>query len=78
MELLEELGNTLNRLGIYTKVPPTKEMTELVIKKLVNLISTLAVATKQVKQGRLGESIPEDWSLAVPLNREQGNSKENC
>jgi hypothetical protein len=75
---LEELGNTLNRLEIYTKVPPTKEMTEIIIKILVHLISTLAVVTKQVKQGRLGESIPEDWSLAVPLNRGQGNSKERC
>lgn len=78
MELLEEMGNTLNRFEIYIKVPPTKGMTEITIKILVNLISTLAVVTTQVKQGRLCESIPENWSLAVPLNREQANSKERC
>jgi hypothetical protein len=32
-------------------------MTEMIVKILVELISTLAVATKQIKQGRLSESI---------------------
>jgi SOS response regulatory protein OraA/RecX len=31
-------------------------MTDMIVKILVQLISTLAVATKQIKQGRLSES----------------------
>lgn len=54
--------NFLKRLDIYTKLPPTKALTEMIVKILVELISTLAVATKQIKQGRLSESI-----LTAPL-----------
>ena len=78
VELLEDMGDTLNRLDNYTKGPPTKEMTEIIVKTLVHLISTLAVVTNQVKQGRLSESILADRSHAVLLNREQRNSEGNC
>ena len=47
----------LNRLDIYTKVPPTPAMTEVVVKIMVELLSTLALATKQVRQGRPSESV---------------------
>jgi hypothetical protein len=52
------MTSVLKRIDIYTKIPPTKAMTEIIVKILVLLISTLAVATKQVKQGRLSESNP--------------------
>jgi hypothetical protein len=52
--------NFLKRLEIYTTITPTPAMTEIVVKILVQLISTLALATKQVKQGRLSESIVGD------------------
>ena len=55
VDLLECIGNFLNRLDIYTKIPPTAAMTEVVVKILVELISTLTLATKQVKQGRPSE-----------------------
>jgi hypothetical protein len=49
------MGKFLNRLDIYTRIPPTAAMTEVVVKILVELISTLTLATKQVKQGRPSE-----------------------
>ena len=70
MELLETMGNLLKHLEIYFKIPPTNGMTELVVKILLGFISTLAVATKQIKQGRLSESILADKSLAVVLSGE--------
>ena len=51
-ELLESIESFLNRLDIYTKVPPTPAMTEIIVKILVELLSTLALATKQIRQGR--------------------------
>jgi hypothetical protein len=33
-------------------------MTDIVVKILVEVLSTLALATKQVKQGRLSKSYP--------------------
>jgi hypothetical protein len=66
------MGNFLKRLDIYTnlKVSPTKAMTEMIVKLLVVLISTLAVATKQIKQGRFSEPIIRDNSVITGLNGE--------
>jgi hypothetical protein len=56
-DLLESIGHFLNRLEIYTEIPPTKAMNEMVVKILVELLYTLASATKETKQGKLSESI---------------------
>ena len=47
----------LGRLEIYTEVPPTEAMNEMIVKILVELLSTLALTTKEIKQGKLSESI---------------------
>jgi hypothetical protein len=55
--LLESIGNFLNRLEIYTEIPPTEAMNEMVVKILVELLSTLALMTKETRQGKRSESI---------------------
>jgi hypothetical protein len=50
----------LKRLNIYTKIPPTAAMTETVLKILVELLCTLALATKQIKEGKSSESMPDE------------------
>jgi hypothetical protein len=46
---------------IYTKIEhPTLSVTEVVIKIMVELISVLALATKQIKNGRLSKSLLSD------------------
>jgi hypothetical protein len=57
IDLLDSIEHFLNRLDIYTKIPPTVAMTEIVVKILVELLSILALATKQIKQGKPSESI---------------------
>ena len=54
VELLESIELFLKRLDIYTKIPPTLAMTEIV-KIMVELLSTLALATKQINRGRPSE-----------------------
>jgi hypothetical protein len=56
VDLLELIEHFLNRLDIYTKIPPTVAMTEMVVKILVELLSALALVTKQIKQGKPSES----------------------
>jgi len=56
-DLLESVNHFLNRLDIYTKIPPTVSMTEIIIKILVELLSTLALATKKLRQGKLSKSV---------------------
>jgi len=72
VDLLECIGNFLNRLDIYTKIPLTAAMTEVVVKIIVELISTLGLATKQVKQGRPSECVP----VGAPLNSSESRGRK--
>jgi hypothetical protein len=49
------LGNFLKRLEVYTTIPPTPILTDIVVKIMVELLSVLALASKQIKQGRLSK-----------------------
>jgi hypothetical protein len=42
-------------MEIYTTISATPIMTEVVVKIMVELLSVLALASKQIKQGRLSE-----------------------
>ena len=66
VDLLESMEGFLNRLDIYAKFPPTPIMAEIIVKIMVELLSTLAVATKQVEQGRPSESILADADARSP------------
>ncbi|KAH9955565.1 hypothetical protein BC827DRAFT_871171 [Russula dissimulans] len=69
LELFECIARFLKRLHVYTtKIPLSSLMSEIIVKIMVEVLSVLALATKQVKQGRfkkftkklLGESEVED------------------
>jgi hypothetical protein len=55
--LLESIETFLRRLEIYTKFTPTAAMAEMVVNILVELLSTLALATKQIELGKSSESV---------------------
>ena len=57
VDVLESIETLLRRLEIYTKITPTVVMTEMAVKILVELLSTLALVTKQIKEGKSSESI---------------------
>ena len=56
VDLLESIQHFLNRLDIYTRIPATATMDEIVVKIIVEVLTTLALATKELKQGRSSES----------------------
>ena len=43
------------RLEIYTEVPSTTEMKDVIIQIMVEVISILGIATKEIKQGRMSK-----------------------
>ena len=45
IDLLESIEHFVNRLDIYTRIPPTPAMDEIVVKILVELISTLGLVS---------------------------------
>ena len=57
MDLFESLEDFLNRLKAYTTIPPTEmaPVTDIIVKILIGLLSVLALATKQIKQGRISK-----------------------
>jgi hypothetical protein len=52
LELFECLGSFLKCLEIYINIPPTQILTDILAKIMAELLSVLAMATKQIKQGR--------------------------
>ncbi|KAF8467022.1 hypothetical protein DFH94DRAFT_848347 [Russula ochroleuca] len=55
IDLFESFESFLRRLDIYTKIPSTTAMTEIIVKILIELLSTISLAVQQAKQGRLSE-----------------------
>ncbi|KAF8274624.1 hypothetical protein EI94DRAFT_471754 [Lactarius quietus] len=53
LELFECIGNFLKRLNIYSEIPLDPLMTDIVAKIMVELISILTIAKKQISRGRL-------------------------
>jgi hypothetical protein len=44
----------------YIEVPPTAGMMDIIIKIMVEVLSTLAIVTKEIKRGRASESVARD------------------
>jgi hypothetical protein len=55
LDLFDCLGNFLKRLEVYTTIPLTPIMIDIIVKIMVELLSVLSLATKQVKQGRFSK-----------------------
>ena len=72
VDLFESIDHFLNRLDIYTKIPRTVGMTEIVVKILVELLSTLALATTNIMQGKSSGSFSSEV-LHYCLNAIQRN-----
>jgi hypothetical protein len=64
VDLLESIEHFISPLDIYTRIPSTGAMTEIIVKIMVETISTLALVTKQIKQKRPSEYILINSSVA--------------
>ena len=71
VDIFECVENFLRRLKTYTDIPPTPAMTEILIKIMAELLSVLALATKQINQGRLSESHLSQESPRVEVAAEK-------
>jgi hypothetical protein len=58
MELFSRIENFFRRLEIYTDVPPTAVITGIAVDIVVEVLSTLGIATKEVKRELMSELIP--------------------
>jgi len=55
IDIFERIEMFFRRLETYTQVPPTTEMMGTITQIMVEVLSILGVATKEIKQGRLSK-----------------------
>jgi hypothetical protein len=73
LNLFESIGNFIQRLEIYTRIPLTPVMRKMVVMIVVELLSTLAIATKEIKKGPLSKCILPNRSFSSRQRREIWN-----
>jgi len=52
LDVFERIESFFRRLEIYTEVPPTPEMMDIIIQIIAEVLSILGIVTKEIKQGR--------------------------
>jgi len=55
VDIFERIESFFRRLEVYTEVPPTLEMTDIIIQIMVEVLSILGIAMKEIQQGRTSE-----------------------
>ena len=53
IDVFERIEMFFRRLEIYTEVQPTTEMMNIIIQIMVEVISILGIATKEIKRSRI-------------------------
>jgi hypothetical protein len=75
LDVFERIEGFFRRLEIYTEVPPTMEMTDTITQIMVEIISILGIAAKDIKQGRLSESFSTSTSALTERCSEKYGKK---
>jgi hypothetical protein len=57
IDIFVRIEGFFKRLESYTEVRPTAAMTDVIVKIIIEVLSILAIATKEIKQGRSSELI---------------------
>jgi len=60
VDLLESIEHLLKPLDMFTGIPPTSAMNEIVIKIILDLLSILAQTTKELKPGQSSKYVRAD------------------
>jgi hypothetical protein len=63
VDILEAIEQFLIRLEIYAELPLTAAMGKIIVKIMVEILSTIALVTKQIKQRRPCECVAAHESL---------------
>ena len=56
--VFERIETFFRRLEAYLEVPTAAGMTDIIVKIMVEVLSILSIATKEIKQSRASELIP--------------------
>jgi hypothetical protein len=63
IKLFNRIERFFRRLEIYTGITPTTAMTDIVIEIMVEVLTILAIATKEMRRGRLSELMSRRFTI---------------
>jgi hypothetical protein len=63
VDLFNRIERFFHRLEIYTGITPTMAMRDIIIGIMVEVLTTLAIMTKEVKRGRLSELMSRRFTI---------------
>ena len=69
VDLFERIERFFKRLGVYTQVSLAAEMVEVFVNIVVEVLSILSIATKEVKRRRASEFLRDILQFYYPLIR---------
>ena len=55
IDIFERIEMFFRRLEIYTEVPPTSEMMDIVVRIMAEVLSVVGIAMKEIKRGRMSK-----------------------
>jgi len=58
IDLFGRIENFFRRLELYTEVRPTAAMMDIIVNIMIEVLTILGIATKEIKQGHTSELIP--------------------
>ena len=58
VNIFERIERFFRRVEVYTEVQPSAEMMNMIIEIMVEVLSILGIAMKEVKQGRISKYPP--------------------
>ena len=61
------------RLDIYTEVAPIQELLDVITAIMIEILNVLAIATEEIKQGRMSESLPQRINKSPLIEPFSGN-----
>ena len=64
VDIFERIENVFKRLETYVGLPPTTELMDIIVKVMVEVLLILALVTKEIKRGKLSESVVVDSCLS--------------
>ena len=63
IDLFNRVERFFRRLEIYTGITPTTAMTDIIIEIMVEVLTILAIATKEMKRGSLSELMSREFTI---------------
>jgi len=68
IDIFVRIESFFKRLELYTTVPPTAAMADVIVKIMIEILSILAIATKEIRQRRASQHIDLLYNILFALD----------